>query len=801
MRVPEGGNDINDIVRQLGKEEIFRVAEEAGLRPRNGRFRCPFQGCADKGDGQKKDTVSVYPGKNKEPRIQCHACGKDGRLVDLVAAVKGWSELEAIRYLKGLPTPAPRPVRLVQPEPPPADDKLKPEQVSAVWDQLVTTSEQGEDYLLTRGIDDAVRLGLVRFATVEHPDKKVQNWARTRRLVVALMKDVNGAPRGLQARLVREPNGTEPKISSLKGSATSRSFFGYPEHIESSAVVAIAEGLADTCALAQWAMGHKVSVVGAAGKDALPKLAEELKRCDIPVEGRVFALFPQNDRPLNKSRAKFDQLAQLLSRDGAHVVMVSTHDEHKDLADWLKAKPDAHWPPAALAQVLGGQVEHETQATQLVEPVRGGLPIPERIEVQAFGQNLSTVAALLDDPVHREAIMGRRGELAYNEMTGEVDFGGGELDESDVTGIRMRIEQHAKTPENRILKFAKEDIWDTLAYLSKRKKIHPIRDWLVSLKWDRCPRLELVAGALGLPTPSLEGHLLRKWFIGVAARGIEPGCKMETVLVLMGDEGLRKSTFFEIIAGRKYFSDSPVQIGEADGFQVLRYNWIVEWAELDSMKRARDQNAIKSFVSAATDFYRPKWGKGHQRVARSCVLVGTTNDKRFLERRQDAEHRRFWPIRVTSVNFRWIKENRDQLLAEAAHLYFEAQECAECRPLLPEERCAEHRWWLEDEMRSVLKQHNLGFQEKDEWVNVIHEYLAEAQPKATTVHALLEKAIKKPAGQWMQKDRYRVADALKVLGWTKSDSRRFDGQVGTFWRPPTHQLELDDHHQAPGGDQ
>lgn len=788
----EGAPDIVDILRQLGREEILRVAESAGLKPKNGRFRCPFPGCVDQREADRRDTVSIYPGKHREPRVQCHRCSKDGRLVDVLAAVKGWSEEEAIRHLRGLPAPAPRPVRLVQPEPPPADDKLKPEQIRDVWEKLAVRSDRGEDYLLGRCLEEAVALGLVRFAAGEHPHKDVQRWVKRDRLVVALLKDVVGNARGLQARLVRAPLGDEPKISSLRGSTTSKAFFGFPELIESTAVVAVAEGLADTCALAQWCMGQPVAVVGAAGKDALPKLAEELKRCDIPVEGRIFALFPQNDRPLNKSRAKFDQLAQLLAREGAHVVMVSTHDEFKDLADWLKAHPDLHWPPPALATILGGEVEHESQATELHEPVRGGLPIPGRIEVQAFGQNFSTLVALLDDPVHREAVMGRRGELAHNEMTGELDFAGVELDETDISGIRLRIELHARSPEGRILKFQRDDIWEALAYLSKRRKMHPVRDWLKSLKWNNYNLLEddLLAKAFGLQTHSLEMHLLRRWFISAAARGIEPGCKVDTVLVLMGDEGLRKSAFFEIMAGKKFFTDSPVQIGEPDGFSVLRHKWIVEWGELDSMRRARDQETIKAFLSAREDFYRPKWGRGHISVPRSCVIVGTTNRARPFQEAQG--NRRFWPIRVSKLNHRWLHEHREQLFAQAVAIYLAAFGCPTCKPLLPlEERCDEHRWWLEDEMAPVLRQHNLGFQEVDEWVNLLRDYIAEKNPLRLTVHGVLEKVIGKPPGQWVTgKDTNRVADCLKSLGWTKSSSRRIEGEVGHFWLPPTGQAEF-----------
>lgn len=790
---------IEDVLRQLGREAVIREAENAGLKPRNGRMRCPFVGCRDKLPEKRSDSAAIYPGKRGEPRIRCFICGQDGSLVDMLAALRGWSEVEAIRHLKGLPAPASKPaLRLVQPEPPPAADKLTPEQVRALWEKLVPNDPEGRAYLEGRGLADAIELGFVRFVPADHPDSRMKYWWRDKRIVAALMKDVVGNYRGLQGRLIRPLKpGEKRKCIGFKGTWNKKAFFGSPELIESSPLIAVAEGLPDFLALAGWARGHQVVTVGAAGIDSLPSLAEELKRCDIPLEGRIFALFPQNDVPLNKSRAAFDRLGQMLHQQGARVVMVSVPDpEKKDLADWLQATPDAEWPPAALAEVLGGNGGDLDDRPKLLEPARGNLPIPERVKVDVWGQNLSTLVALLDDPLHREALTGKRGELAYNEMSGEIDFCGKELDDTDVTHIRIRIEQHAKTPEGKTLKFKREEVWDALTYLSKRRRIHPIRDWLTSLKWDGLPRLASeLPRAFGYDDACLEAVMLEKWFVSAAARGIEPGCKVDTVLVLQGDEGIKKSTFFEILAGRKLFTASPVHIGEADGFSVLRHKWIVEWAELDSMKRARDQQSIKAFLSSPEDFYRPKWGRGHINVPRSCVIVGTTNEPRFLQEAQG--NRRFWPVRVHKLDFVWLREHREQLLAEAVARFLGAPSCEACRPLMPIERCDFHKWWLEDELVPVLREHNAEFQEADEWVNVIADWIKEQRDRAdwlgaVRVHDVLEKAIGKPPGQWGPRDPNRAAEALKRLGWAKFSRRRFKGKVGSWWVPPGFQAPLAD---------
>jgi hypothetical protein len=799
MNPTGGGKDIADVLRQLGKEALLREAENAGLKPRNGRMRCPFVGCRDK--AEKSDTVQIYPGKRGVFRAKCHRCGQDGSLVDVIAAVRGWTDQQAIAHLHGLPVTVTKPpLHLVQPEPPPSADKLTPDQVRSLWLQFAKDDPDGRAYLEGRGLGEAIDLGLVRFATAQHPNATVKYWYRDRRLVVALLKTVTGNEAGVQGRLVRQlKSGEKKKCISIKGSNAKRAFFGSPELIESSPVIAVAEGLPDTLALAGWARGHQVTVVGAAGMDALPELANELKRCDISVEGRLFLLFPQNDAVFNKSRAAFDRLGQLLHREGARVVMVSTDAEYKDLADWLKAIPDAAWPPPAVAQALGGDPDvDEVRVPVQVEPARGSLPIADRIDVKEFGQNFSSLCAILDDPWRRESVMGRRGELAFNEMSGEIDFCGRELDDSDIAGIRLRIELFQKTPEGKILKFKPEDIWSALSYLSKRRRIHPIRDWLLSLKWDGRDRLsDEMPRAFGHDTSTggsgLEAHMLRKWFISAAARGIEPGCKVDTVLILRGDEGIKKSTLFKMLSVRKeFFSSSPVKIGEPDGYSLLRRKWIIEWPELDSMKRARDREAVMAFLSNTDDDYRPKWGRGQVSIARSCVMVATTNEPRFL---QKENNRRFWVVHVPALDFPWLRDNVEQLWAQAAHLFQAALECPVCKPMLPNDRCEEHRWWLDRELEEHHRKANLAFSERDEWLNVIADWIdrekgERAYPLSKLrVHEVLEKAIGKAPGHWTPRDPPRVAECLKKLGWRPK--RRVDGEVGRFWVPPD-QLAIDD---------
>ena len=76
--------------------------------------------------------------------------------------------------------------------------------------------------------------------------------------------------------------------------------------------------------------------------------------------------------------------------------------------------------------------------------------------------------------------------------------------------------------------------------------VHPVRDWLRALPpWDREPRIaEVLIEALSASGNGeyLSGAL-RRFMISAVARVMRPGCKADQMLVLVGHQGARKSSF------------------------------------------------------------------------------------------------------------------------------------------------------------------------------------------------------------------------------------------------------------------
>jgi predicted P-loop ATPase len=90
---------------------------------------------------------------------------------------------------------------------------------------------------------------------------------------------------------------------------------------------------------------------------------------------------------------------------------------------------------------------------------------------------------------------------------------------------------------------------------------------------------------------------------------------------------------------------------------------------------------------------------------RQCVIVGTINDETYL---YDATgNRRFWPFEAGAIKIDDLKRDRDQLLAEAVHLFR-----------------ADFKWWpsKDFEKKHIAPEQDARF-EADVWEPEIRKFL------------------------------------------------------------------------------
>jgi putative DNA primase/helicase len=385
-------------------------------------------------------------------------------------------------------------------------------------------------------------------------------------------------------------------------------------------------------------------------------------------------------------------------------------------------------------------------------------------------QSFASLCAIVRE--RSDALWGDK-RLRFDLMRDQVVLGDADLTDTGLTSLREIIERKfTDSKTERPLRFGLEDIHQAVRMVAEESAFHPVEEYLRELEWDGVARLEMVAQSILLNGDPLVGQLVRKWFVSAAARALRPGCKVDTVLVLVGTQGGGKSTFFRALMPQEsWFSDSDMGIGTRDAYQALHSRWIFEWSELESMRKA-DESAVKAFVSSQADTYRPPYGRMPIHRKRRSVIVGTTNRDQFL--RDDTGDRRFWvvPTPTGKADRQRVEEavsaQRDQLWAEAAYRLEGLGET----------------WWLDEVDEEAREQANERHRERDVWADAVESWLASSAGVAlsgrVTTAQVLADAVGKPVGQSTRADEMRVAAVLRAAGF-EQQRRRLAGERVRYW--------------------
>jgi len=202
---------------------------------------------------------------------------------------------------------------------------------------------------------------------------------------------------------------------------------------------------------------------------------------------------------------------------------------------------------------------------------------------------------------------------------------------------------------------------------ARSNRFHPVRDYLAALEWDGTARLaKLLPHYFSVPDSHYSQEVGRRWMVSAVARVMRPGCKVDTMLIIEGEQGKRKSTALAALVGQDWFADTKLDLGKVDAYQALRGKWVIEMAELDAMKN-QELTRIKAFLTSSKDSYRPSYGKRTIDYPRQTIFAGTTNEDKYLH--DLTGNRRFWPVGAGDIRIDELARDRDQLWAEAAQAF------------------------------------------------------------------------------------------------------------------------------------
>lgn len=354
--------------------------------------------------------------------------------------------------------------------------------------------------------------------------------------------------------------------------------------------------------------------------------------------------------------------------------------------------------------------------------------------------------------LHLQNIPGISQNLKFNELTMQPEWMGAPMTDEHVIDMRLIVERNEFQP-------TVGDFYPAVMRVAHDNSYNPVTDYLSGLVWDGVNRLERWLPILmGAPDTAFVRCIGPKVLISAVARAFDPGCQVDTMLVLEGSQGVRKSSAVQTLFGGEHTYEV---VSGFDDHRKLANSvigaWAVELAEFVSVTKSHSGN-VKGLITMRRDRVQLPYGKRLSDLPRRFVFIGTINPTSLGYLTDDTGNRRYWPVTVTKVDIDKIARKRDQLWAEAVHRYKEKE-----------------RWWMDENEDAAAKQETSNREESDPWEEVLLGKMRRdcagmgIGPDITSDDALTALAI--PHERKDKRAQMRVSACLKKIGYERKKVR------------------------------
>lgn len=238
--------------------------------------------------------------------------------------------------------------------------------------------------------------------------------------------------------------------------------------------------------------------------------------------------------------------------------------------------------------------------------------------------------------------------------------------DTDYVDVRCVLEQKGFKP------FGKEMLRDVVRRVAAGRAMDSAQTWLTRLEWDGVPRIERYCHEyLGTVDDAYNRAIGRYAWSALAGRVMSPGCQADMAVILVGDQGARKTSAIKAMAPHPtMYTTLGLHEKEEDQSRRLRGTLVGELEELKGMN-SKTAETIKAWVTRTHEEWIPKFQEIKTKYGRRFLLWGSTNDDAFLA---DATgERRYLPTTVAVTrqycDVDRIAAERDQLWAEGAEVF------------------------------------------------------------------------------------------------------------------------------------
>lgn len=462
---------------------------------------------------------------------------------------------------------------------------------------------------------------------------------------------------------------------------------------------------------------------------------------------------------------------------------VKSHNEAESQSEMMKAFMTSEITSKEMDKLKAQLDAKKTAESRCSEDWMKSLEYDKNGKVLKTQENLDLIAANID--VYKNA--------AYNEFDEEIQIDGETFTDNDANEM---YRQYAMSP---YCLNAKDRIDVTFRSYAYRNKYNPLKKIIENTVWDGKKRMEtLFIDKLKVDDTKLNRTMTKIWLLAAIKRLYEPGCPFDSMIVLVGAQGVGKTKLVHKLGLEKYAADIDFDIVNSKAREQTEYlnsTWIANFDEMANFS-VREIGQVKTFLTKTNDKARMAYGRYTAKYNRHTVFIGGTNEEVFLKDSTSGLERRFWTMKVNNTvedGIKMVNETDDeyilQVWAETLQMYREGQAN---RLFLPYE--------LNDELEKQQMPHKLQYNDsemvpviemlarKDWYLNEngnfrnLDDFLEQALHRTTytTAQGVINKLPMSYITAYMKALKWAgsrsekwIGRALEPLGW-KYQSIRYD---------------------------
>lgn len=297
--------------------------------------------------------------------------------------------------------------------------------------------------------------------------------------------------------------------------------------------------------------------------------------------------------------------------------------------------------------------------------------------------------------------------------------------------------------------------------------------------WDGVPRVsEFLSNYMGADDREYVRAVSLNLWTSMAGRALVPGIKADIVTILIGEQGIKKSTGIEAMCLLPdTYGELSMAASDDNKARMTKGKSIVEIGELRGFHSGKIDH-LKAYITKTFDEWVPKYQENPIRYQRRCIFIGTTNHENFLV--DSTGNRRFAPVVVRDVKVKDIKRDRKQLWAEAIDIF-------------------KKQGILYADVERLAQPEHEEFMVEDPWEYRISQWLGmlcdidakhfNSQRKDLTTLCILQEAIGLDVKLANGGHGKHVGEIMRSLGYVSLRGEN-EGKRTRTWRPKSQKSQL-----------